>query len=134
MKKLFFLLAMALMAVPSLSLMSCGDDDETEVVRDYANGDDANGDDANGDDANGDDQDAGDDDNSESSRTECRYCHGSGDCPGSNCNNGNCSRCGGKGYTYTGKYKSPCLWCERGKCPVCNGRARCPKCNGTGYM
>lgn len=129
MKKIIFLLAMALMAVPSLSLMSCGDDDETEVVRD-----DANGNDQNGNDQNGDDQNAGNDDNSGSSRTECRYCNGSGDCPGSNCDNGRCIRCGGKGYTYSGNYKSPCPWCERGKCPACHGRARCPKCNGTGYM
>lgn len=127
MKKIIFLLAMALMAVPSLSLMSCGDDDETEVVRDDANGNDQNA-------GNGDDQNAGNDDNSGSSRTECRYCNGSGDCPGSNCDNGRCIRCGGKGYTYSGNYKSPCPWCERGKCPACHGRARCPKCNGKGYM
>lgn len=127
MKKIIFLLAMALMAVPSLSLMSCGDDDETEVVRDDANGNDQNA-------GNDDDQNAGNDDNSGSSRTECRYCNGSGDCPGSNCDNGRCIRCGGKGYTYSGNYKSPCPWCERGKCPACHGRARCPKCNGKGYM
>ena len=119
-KKIIYLLAMAMMAVPSFSLMSCGDDDETEVVRNDENDDN--------------DKDDGKDDDSESSRTECRYCNGSGECPGSNCNNGKCIRCGGKGYTYSGNYKTTCPWCERGKCPACHGNARCPKCNGRGYM
>ena len=119
-KKIIYLLAMAMMAVPSFSLMSCGDDDETEVVRNDENDDN--------------DKDDGKDDDSESSRTECRYCNGSGECPGSNCNNGKCTRCGGKGYTYSGNYKTTCPWCERGKCPACHGNGRCPKCNGRGYM
>lgn len=107
----------------SLSVYSCSEEDY-EPDETVSPGDDSD---------SGIDDDQDDDSDDSGSRTECRYCNGSGDCPGSNCNNGKCIRCGGKGYTYVGKYQSTCLWCERGKCPVCNGRAKCPKCNGRGY-
>lgn len=83
-----------------------------------------------------DDSDSDDDENNNTSgdnKVECRYCNGSGDCPGSNCNNGECFYCDGTGYTYVGNHKSQCIRCERGKCPVCKGKNKCPKCNGRGY-
>lgn len=77
------------------------------------------------------------DDNNENSgsdnRQECRYCEGSGDCPGDHCDGGSCSECGGTGYEYSNGYKFDCPWCDRGKCPSCKGRDRCPKCSGKGY-
>lgn len=77
--------------------------------------------------------DGDEDDNTGDNKVECRYCDGSGDCPGSNCNNGICFYCDGTGKVYTGKYESVCTHCERGKCPVCKGKNKCPKCNGRGY-
>lgn len=69
-----------------------------------------------------------------SNAKECNFCGGDGKCSGSNCNNGICIRCGGKGYTMNGKYKDLCVWCEGGKCPACRGTNRCNKCNGRGYV
>lgn len=110
------------------SFYSCNGDepfeDENEIVQ--PGDSDTNND--QDDDSNDNENDTGSD------MTECRYCNGSGDCPGSNCNNGKCIRCDGKGYTYSGNNKITCPWCERGKCPACKGRNECPKCHGRGYM
>lgn len=69
---------------------------------------------------------------------ECGHCHGSGECSGSNCNNGRCTRCDGTGYKYYpgvggSTIKVSCGWCYYGKCESCRGRAVCPTCNGKGY-
>ena len=108
--------------ISSMTFYSCSKDDsyEEEILQPN---------DQNSEDSNQSDNP----DDSGNHQVECRYCNGSGDCPGSNCNNGKCTRCGGKGYTYSGNYKITCPWCERGKCPSCNGTGKCPKCNGTGY-
>lgn len=109
----------------TLSFSSCGDDDDEDdnvVLTDDKTTNNNNQSSSTG------------GSNSGSSYTECRYCDGSGECPGSNCNNGRCIRCGGKGYTYSGKYKTSCAWCNNGKCIACHGTAKCPKCHGTGHM
>lgn len=72
--------------------------------------------------------------NDSSTLQECPTCDGSGDCQGSNCDSGYCFQCDGTGYEYEGDYKFICPWCERGKCPACNGRNKCTKCNGKGYI
>lgn len=71
--------------------------------------------------------------NTGDNKVECKYCDGTGDCPGSNCNDGICFYCDGTGKEIDGKFEFTCPWCERGKCPTCNGRNECTKCNGKGY-
>ncbi|MBQ4520850.1 MAG: hypothetical protein II999_09630 [Bacteroidaceae bacterium] len=104
------------------------------ISSDYVNLSDGNESDNSGDDDNNDNSE-----NEEDIKTEeCGHCHGSGECSGSNCNNGRCTRCGGTGYKYYpgvggSTIKTSCSWCNYGKCMVCRGRAICPTCNGKGY-
>lgn len=113
----------------SFFLASCDDDDDDDGnnIENVIPGSD-----------NDDNSDNGDDDEnnggSGSGKTECRYCLGSGECSNSNCDGGMCIRCGGTGYTYSGKYKFSCSYCSRGKCNACHGSGKCSQCGGRGYI
>lgn len=100
---------------------SCGDDDEDEITINK------------GDENNNGGQDNTDDEDDSPQGVECRYCGGSGECSSSNCNNGKCINCNGKGYTTDGKYKFTCPSCNNGKCNACHGSGKCSKCGGRGY-
>lgn len=118
---LMFLLAFSL----TLVFNSCSEDDVNDEKEPPTNTTDSENNESN--------QDEDEDNNTGDNKVECKYCGGSGDCPGSNCNDGICFYCDGTGKVQNGKYESVCMRCERGKCPVCNGRNKCPKCNGKGY-
>lgn len=64
----------------------------------------------------------------------CEWCDGDGRCHSSNCTNGLCDRCDGRGYTYRNGYKDPCAYCNHGKCPSCNGTTTCGRCHGKGSI
>ncbi len=125
MKKLLIYswLPMLFAAMATFSLTACSDDEEEDLTNYYnllesiyANASNGNG------------------TNNNYNTVECEVCDGTGDCPGSNCDNGYCFRCDGLGYTYYGSYKHQCMYCRAGKCTVCSGRDRCPTCAGKGYV
>ncbi len=123
----FRLIGMVVVAVMiGMSFSACDDEEDEPLAPSIEMPDDNGGNNDN----NNNDDDGG------ASYQECPTCDGSGDCPGSHCDSGYCSSCGGVGYEYDGYtgIKMPCAWCERGKCPSCKGRNECPKCHGKGYI